>query len=187
MRSVAILCAAALLGLAHALPTPDAVVPESLAQVYSADGGICDHVGPDHEPCCSKQDRHEQNTCILAKHPDYTADRAAEHCQHTSPDDDQCCGLSDHTAQAACKAVVDQHDGGDNGDHEGSSTNGLSDECKSCIMNDCDYWKTHDCNPGSEKAECQMDQVEGGCGAQCGAKCSDPSGSSAVVPESVSK
>jgi len=148
----------------------------------SSDGGVCDHVGPDKEPCCSEQDKHTQNTCILAKHPDYTATLAAAHCQNTSPNDDWCCGLSDHTAQAACKAVVDQHDGGDGGDHDGPSP-----ECESCIVNDCDYWKTHDCNPGSKKPECQMDQVKGGCGQQCGAKCSDPSGSSGVVPESESK
>jgi len=111
------------------------------------DVGVCDHVGPDVEPCCAKSDRHEQNICILDKKgacdnispseepccsESSKEDQAKCYCQKTSPEDDPCCGLSDHTAQAACGAVMAHmfpmhHEGG-----KGSSGNEQGNEQGIC-------------------------------------------------------
>jgi len=92
-------------------------------------GGICDHVDPNTEfgnrKCCEENDRHEQNTCILAdigpcdnmspkEEPccgeQTHSDQAKCYCAKTSPDQNPCCALSTHEGQAACAAYMIHHE-----------------------------------------------------------------------------
>jgi len=83
------------------------------------EAGVCDHISPSEEPCCTRVDHHDQNMCILENsgpcdntNPETEScclksdkvQQARCYCLRHSPMTEPCCAYSDYTAQAACMA-----------------------------------------------------------------------------------